>query len=54
MRRPIKTTKKDFQNKSKAYPSSKYAMKELVTNAFFAPSVKNISLNFETREKQSL
>lgn len=46
MKRPIKTSKKDFQNKRKAYPSTKDALKEIVTNSFFAPNVKNISLNF--------
>ena len=53
MRHPIRTSKKDFQNKRKAYPSAKYALKEIVTNGFFAPNVKNISLNFANDGKQS-
>lgn len=53
MRNSIKTSKKDFQNKRKAYPSAKYALKEIVTNAYFAPGVKNVSLNFEKEDKQS-
>ena len=53
MRNNIKTSKKDFQNKRKAYPSAKYALKEIVTNAYFAPGVKNVSLNFEKEDKQS-
>lgn len=53
MRHQIKTSPKDFQNKRKAYPQAKDALKEIVTNAFFAPNVKNISLNFEIGEKSS-
>lgn len=53
MRHHIRTSKKDFQNKRKAYPSAKYALKEIVTNGFFAPNVKNISLNFANDGKQS-
>lgn len=53
MRRPIKTSNKDFKNRSKAYPSIQDALKELITNSFFAPNVKKIKLHFDTEKHNS-
>lgn len=48
MKKSIRSSKKDFENKRKAYASDKQALNEPTTNQFFAPNVENIKCCVDT------